>query len=247
MKTVIYTALSGNYDTLQQPLYIKDNYNYICYSNDIPKNEIGVWQVRKIPYQTKDKQRLSRYPKMHPHILLEEYDYSVYMDANVQITDESFYKLIEDKIAVGTKLAGVQHPFRDCVYDEGYVVFTYGLEKSMLMLVRQMRFLKKEGFPRHFGMYEANIIFRNHHDSAVQKQCELWWALVNKYSRRDQLSYPYTLWKFGLQFNYLLPENTSARTFPGVHLLAHMRESNIWGKKLKRIGKFLYKKMIGIH
>jgi len=145
MKIVIYTTLCGSYDTLQQPLNIKDNYNYICYSNDIQKNEIGVWQIRKIPYQTEDKPRLSRYPKMHPHILLEEYDYSVYMDANMQIINESFYKLIKDKIAVGTKLAGVRHSFRDCVYDEGYVVFTYRLEKNMLMLVRQMRFLKKKG------------------------------------------------------------------------------------------------------
>lgn len=243
-KIAIYTVLTGGYDQLQQPSVTDDRFDYICFSNDIPKENIGLWKIRKFDGHYPSKQIESRYPKMHPWVVLPEYDYSVYMDANISIVSKDFYEHIIKKIESGATLSGIKHPFRDCCYTEGYTVFTYNLER-FFTVVKAMRFLRKEGFPRHYGMYEANIILRKHSDARVQQQCELWWNMLNRFSKRDQLSYPYTLWKEDIPFDYLLPETENARNCPWLHMEQHVRKKNIWGKKLKRIGRFVYRKLVG--
>lgn len=54
-KNVIYTCLTGNYDGLKQPKYIYDGYDYICFSNEFSESHIGIWEIRKIPFETNDK------------------------------------------------------------------------------------------------------------------------------------------------------------------------------------------------
>lgn len=245
MKTAIYTVLTGGYDNLMQPTVIDERFDYICFSNDIPKEQIGVWKIRKFNGSFKSKQIESRYPKMHPWEVLPEYEYSVYMDANIRIEKKEFYDAVCQKIQAGVALSGIKHPYRECAYLEGYEVFTYGLEKSMKTIISEMRFIRKEGFPRRYGMFEANIILRKHSDERIKQQCKMWWQMVNTYSRRDQLSYPYTLWKAGIPFDYLLPNEENARNSPWLYMEKHVREKNIWGNRLKKIGRFLYRKAVG--
>ena len=187
-KVAIYTVLTGGYDTLEQPKVIDERFDYFCFSNDIEKDSIGVWKVRKFEGEFPSKQIESRYPKMHPYTVLPDYDYSVYMDANIRIETADFYNAVMQKIDAGVELSGVKHPFRNCSYVEGYVVFTYGLDKFST-IVKEMRFIRKEGLPRRYGMFEANIILRRHDSEKVRRQCELWWKMINTYSRRDQLSF----------------------------------------------------------
>lgn len=247
MKIAIYTALTGGYDDLMQPAVIDDRFDYFCFSNDIPKENIGIWKVRKFEGSFPNKQIESRYPKMHPWEILPEYDYSVYMDANIRIESQEFYESILSKVQNQVPLSGIKHPFRVCAYIEGYEVFTYGLEKSFATIVKEMRFIRKEGLPRRYGMYEANIILRNHSDERIKRQCTLWWEMINKYSRRDQLAYSYTLWKERLPFDYLIPEDQSARTCPWLYMKQHIRPKNIWGKNptVKKIARFIYRKCVG--
>ena len=153
-KVAIYTVLTGGYDTLEQPKVIDERFDYFCFSNDIEKETIGVWKVRKFEGEFPSKQIESRYPKMHPYTVLPDYEYSVYMDANIRIETADFYEAIMQKIAEGVELSGVKHPFRNCSYVEGYVVFTYGLDKFST-IVKEMRFIRKEGLPRRYGMFEA--------------------------------------------------------------------------------------------
>lgn len=243
-KIAIYTALTGNYDSLKDPVVIDPRCDYICFTNQIPSHE-SVWKYRGIPVNIKNLALLSRYPKMHPHTLLGEYEYSVYMDANIQIVNSDFYQRIFAKIEKEISLSGIKHPFRDCPYNEGYAVFTYGLD-SFFAIIRTLRFLKKENFPKHYGMFEANVILRKHSDKKIQKQCEDWWDLINHYSKRDQLTYSYTLWKNHIAFDHLIPENESARNYSGFSFTPHTRKMNIWGGKLKRIGKKLFSLLLTI-
>lgn len=246
MKIAIYTALTGGYDSLMQPTIIDNRFDYICFSNDIQKDCIGIWKIRKFEGTFPSKQIESRFPKMYPWKVLPEYEYSVYMDANIRIDSQEFYEAVLNKIKNQVSISGIKHPFRDCAYNEGFAVFTYSLEK-FLTIIREMRTFRKEGFPRHYGMYEANIILRKHSDEGIRHQCELWWQLINKYSKRDQLSYPYTLWKNGVPFDYLIAEGSSARDCPWLYMKQHIREKNIWGKNrvLKKIGRFFYRKAVG--
>ena len=202
-KFVIYTALTGSYDNIMQPRVVAPDFDYICFTNNDRIGQAGVWKIKKIPPVVNDLQRLSRFPKMHPHVLLSEYEYSVYVDANVCIISNEFYDVVRKKISDGIKLSGIKHPLRECVYDEFYYVWLWRKEKDISIMRKEYRYLRQHGFPRNYGMYEANIILRNHHDMQVVAQCEQWWLMVNAFSKRDQLSYSYTLWSQHIPFDYL--------------------------------------------
>lgn len=211
-RKVVYTALTRGYDVLEQHQYVNPLYDYVCFSNDFgDADKVGIWNIRKIEYHTDDLQLLSRYPKLQPHEVLPEYDYSLYVDANVNICTPYLFRRIDELLSEDVLLAGVKHQFRDCIYEEGYVLILGGVEKNAKLVREQLGNYKLEGLPRHFGMYEANVIFRQHNRPLVMSQSNDWWRLRCQYSKRDQLGLSYTLWKHGLPWHYLLPENEWAR------------------------------------
>ena len=51
--------------------------------------------------------------------------------------------------------------------------------------------------PKYYGLAEDNLIFRKHCDKTAKLMDE-WWYMVENYSKRDQLSFMYILWKNGI-------------------------------------------------
>ena len=56
---------------------------------------------------------------------------------------------------------------------------------------RQVDLIRRAGFPAKNGLFESNIMYREHHDDRVIAVMNDWWWWVENYSRRDQLSLPY--------------------------------------------------------
>ena len=154
---VVYTVQTGGYDIVQQPLVIDERFDYVLFSDSKENKSIGVWQVRSIPYENADLTRRSRYPKMHPNELLGEYMSSLYIDANIQITGQHIYDRVVEYYEQGIDWAGIQHPYRDCIYDEAYAIYGLDTEANILRWCHQLR---SENYPRHRGLFENNIIFR---------------------------------------------------------------------------------------
>ncbi len=207
---VIYTCLVGSYDTLLQPIVIDDSFDYICFSNDIPQHKIGVWNIRPIPFINNDPTRISRYPKILPHLVLSDYEFSLYVDANIQIATYKVYEQFNRLTESQTLIAQLYHHFRDCIYDEIKVCIG-GNKDDVKLLLKLYSFLKKEGYPRHNGLYENNVIFRRHNNYLVIKASELWWKMYNQFARRDQLSLCYVYWKIGIKCSYFFPKGINTR------------------------------------
>lgn len=187
LKKVIYTCIVGGYDELRQPEAVDVNYDFICFTNDFREPRIGVWQIRPIPFSCKDVTRLSRYVKILPHRVLEEYDVSVWMDAGIQITGDEFYRFLEDAVASRSLIAQVPHRHWDCVYEDMKAVLDQD-RVGFWPTYRQYRHLRREGHPVHYGLYENNLILRFHKDPMVEAISEEWWREYMKYSKRDQFS-----------------------------------------------------------
>jgi len=241
-KKAIYTCLVGNYDVIRQPLVIDESYDYICFSNDIKEKKVGVWQIRPIPFEHKDKARLSRYVKILPHRVLGDYEWSLWMDANIQITGKELYQILESKMAEGGKIYQVNHclPPCDCIYEE--IVFAYlsgrtGLCKAFL----QYRHLKRCGFPTHWGLFENNIIMRRHLDPQVKKISEEWWTEFMKYTKRDQFNLMYVYWNNHLMPGLLLPADCNTRnvTFMKWHFHQVLQKDTFIHRRQYRIRKCL--------
>ena len=88
---VVYTVMVGDYDKILQPLVVDDRFDYVLFTDQARNDKIGVWQVRTFDYQNDDKTRISRYLKTHPEKLLPEYDASLWIDGNIQITNSYIY------------------------------------------------------------------------------------------------------------------------------------------------------------
>ncbi len=220
MRKVIYTSIVGDYDTLPQPLVVDESFEYVCFSNDIEGGRAGIWQVRPIPYSNTDRTRLSRYVKLLPHEVLGDYEVSVWIDANIRVLGNEFYRIVNERIESGSLMAQVPHPLRDCVYEEisrCYQDVRIGFSDAL----RQWRHLEVVGFPRHFGMMENNLILRRHNDPVIRSVSEGWWKEYLAYSVRDQLSLMPVCWKMGFRPDLLLGEGNNARNVPYLELVRH--------------------------
>jgi len=238
-KKVIYTCLVGNYDTLNQPVVVDDTFDYLCFSNDINETKIGVWEIRNIPYETSDDIRLSRYVKLMPHEVLSEYDYSLWMDANLQITGCKFYKIVNEKMKTGDKVYQVDHCFPkcDCVYKEMEYAFSLG-RSGFIETTKQFDHVRKSGFPKHWGLYENNLILRKHNDPLVIKMSNEWWQEYIHFSKRDQFSLVYVYWKNSFKPNLLFLPGENTRNVPFVKWHYHsMIKQNIVNKVIFYIEK----------
>ncbi len=223
MKKVIYTIIVGHYDELLQPLEVDSSFDYICFSNEIKEENVGVWNVRRIPFDDADKTRVSRYPKLLPHQVLQEYDYSLYLDANIQITGRELYDVIDQKIEEGILIAQVPNIFRDCIYKD--IEIAYRKRKvDFRGAKRQLEHLKQEGFPMHYGLFENNVILRKHNDPIVVEISEAWWKEYSTYTHRDQFCLMYIYWKLNYKPSILFGEGKNARNVEYLKLEKHPRK-----------------------
>lgn len=206
----IYTAIVGGYDSIHQPLVIDERFDYFLFSNDIQEKQIGIWQIRHIPYSNKDKTRIARWVKTHPENLLADYQASVWMDAALVINSRTIYQRIIELFNSNIHISSMWHAYRDCAFDESVEVALLGLEHENTV-VNWMHFLIKEHYPEHQGLFETNVVYRIHANPQVLLLDSLWWNCIDQYSRRDQLSFNYSLWKLGIDSPFFFTPNENAR------------------------------------
>lgn len=222
---VIYTCLVGGYDNLQQPEVIYSDFDYICFvGQDVSDTSLGIWTVKTISVDVSDKTRLSRYPKINPHLFLSDYEYSIYIDANIIIkTDFLKIKTLE-LIRLHSVWAQIRHTFVSNIYDD--IIKSYMMNKEDLSTLRkQYRFLKEENYPQDFVLYENGLLFRKHNDPIVIEISEAWWNQYMKISKRDQQSLCFIFWKKNFKPDLLLPEGKDVRTHEAFTLNPHKQTS----------------------
>lgn len=219
-KIVIFTVLFGDYDNLKDPIYISDKCDYYVLTNQEITSK--VWKKKNISKFKQITEKMSnlemaRFYKTHPHLLFDEYDYSIFVDANIQIVAD----LIPMISTMGSNFISIhKQPGRDCIYDESAAIVS--LKKANKKEVKyQMNSYKKSGFPKHFGLFQTNIIVRNHNNTKCIKLMEYWWDEMTKFTKRDQLSFTYSLWMLGYTKDAvsILGDNTALN--PRVRVVNH--------------------------
>lgn len=238
-KFAIYTVMVGNYGSIYQPEVIDDRFDYIIFSNNISATEVGVWKVLQFPnVVNNDNKRLSRYPKTHPTTLLSDYSASLYIDANIQILDQWVYDRFVELYNSSVDIAGVQLVCtgRDCIYEHSYDMCVMCAEHDYNAIV-QMHALRKNGFPDHFGLNENNLIWRRHNDNVKVVDDEWWWWITH-YSYRDQFSYMYCFWKYGVERSFFLPVGEDTGNSIHFRRIQHNSIPSVASKKWVKVGFF---------
>ena len=197
-RIVVYTAIFGDYDELEPPLF--NDVDHICFT-DQRLLKVPGWQIRQVQElpagsSQDDHVRLSRRLKLLPQKCLPEYQIWIWQDANLQIKRHPT-DLVAEYLKC-TDLATFQHDRRGCIYQEA-IACVAGAKDSTDKIYRQVRRYEGERYPSGNGLiWSAMVIRRN--TPAVRAFNEVWWAELAKGSRRDQLSFNYVAWRTGLRY-----------------------------------------------
>lgn len=194
---VVYTCITGGYDSLIQHYFISDAWDYVCFSDDpalVEQGQEGIWEVRPLAGESATPSRANRWHKVNPHKLFPAYGQSLYIDGNINILSSYLFDLVRERNA---RLAMPRHFGRACAYDEIDELLRSPRfdDATKQTLRRQKLFLESVGFPRGFGLTENNVLYRRHRDASVAALMDNWWETIERFSHRDQASLCYVLWK----------------------------------------------------
>jgi hypothetical protein len=205
MKIVVYTAIIGGYDTLNEPLIKPDGVDFVCFTDRDIKSD--TWEIHKVIPLYKDNTRTARKYKVLPHRFVSEYDYSVWIDGNFVVIGD-FRQLIDDSVMKVYDHTSC-YDLRNCVYEEANAIFRLGQEPGKkfkdnpFTIKSQMERYISDGYPQNNGLLSSGVLFRKHNDSDVIKTMENWWTEIKYGSKRDQLSFNYVSWKNKFEFKYI--------------------------------------------
>lgn len=238
-KFVVYTALFGNYDDLIEPKEKFEGCDFICFT-DQKHLTSGIWEIRFIEDCDLPPNMMNRKYKILPHLFLSEYEWSLYIDANIAILSNPMD--LANKYLNKYKMALPKHFARSCIYDEARECIILG-KASYKEVKNQIDNYRKEGFPANYGLGENSILLRVHNDATIVKIMNDWWHELNIYTKRDQLSLAYVLWKNGKNFEYM---DESAREGKGYfeYILHNEFKSRSFFSKAKDKIKIIIKRLM---
>lgn len=201
-KGVVYTCVTGGYDVPLEPLLRDEWLQYTLYSDETSTCAgNSVWQTRSIAAELvgeKDGNRVNRYYKFHPFAYFPDHDYALYIDGNVQIiSDVTVLCRCAEQAKLG--IAMHHHAQRDCLYEEAQwcLINHRGNPEN---IQAQIDAYRQEGMPESFGLWEATIIATDLKNPLARQALTLWWEEYCRWgSGRDQIAFPYVLWKNGWQ------------------------------------------------
>ena len=198
-KIAVYTCVTDSYDDLKEHDFVSDKCDYFFISDQKPKKSelFEYLDIRDfLPANVTDPTRQNRYCKINAHKIFPQYRYSIYADANIVFTRdflEVINQLPKSRIAVGSKLPD------NCIFTHA-IRGINGKRDKMDLIFRQMQEYWTKGMPENFGCYWCNVLAREHNNPICRTLMDEWWEQIEMYSRRDQLSLPYVIWKNGFEY-----------------------------------------------
>ena len=187
-KIIVYTCILNDYDTLYSPLLETENTSYVVFSDN--KNitqKTNLWECNN------NYTLINRYIKMHPHELFPNFDFALYIDGCLRVISD-LTSLLEN-INDNTGLAMHLHSRRKDIYEEAKACLKLALgnKYAIKQLIDKYN---QEGFPHHYGLFEAGIIAIDLKNFRSKIIMDNWWSnFVASKTERDQLVFTYVLWK----------------------------------------------------
>lgn len=205
---VVYTCITGDYDGLQLHNYLNYDWDYVCFTDNkklLNYKNYGAWKIRPLKFSELDSTKNSRWHKTHPHLIFPDYEESIWIDGNFNFASNAIFENIAQNVdCLPTHIhhyltmAIPEHWRDDCIFKEIKNVRETKLEKPA-NIDKIENFLKENNMPEHYGLNETNCIYRKHNDNGIMKIMDEWWVMIRDFTKRDQLSLSYILFKNGLK------------------------------------------------
>jgi hypothetical protein len=199
-EVALYSALYGAYEYVK-PLAADLGCRAILYTDE-PDVEAPGWEVRVVtdhlgadeielaqqvdPKATAGMLR-HKYWKCHPAQAVPDADVTIWADASLLITADSYAKRCLEALGDDDWCA-VRHPSRDCIYTEA--AFSATLARyDWRALASQTKAYEELGHPRHWGLIATGANVRRHNLATLAVGRYWWWEILTR-SHQDQVSLP---------------------------------------------------------
>ena len=204
---VVYTSIFGGYDD-EVKQNLPSGWDWKCFSE---KNSLSIYE---------DNNRNAKRFKVLPHRYLKDYEYSIFVDGNMQVKgniDELIDKYLKDANVAFFSHNNNHLDARNSAYEEAQTIFDLG-EKNMkrtpergilnykdnpFVIQKQIEKYRLLRYPADNGLITGMVILRRHNEKDCIQAMEDWWTEIKYGSKRDQLSFNYVAWKNSLNFNYM--------------------------------------------
>lgn len=203
-KIAVYTCVIGDYDTIPRERPNIAGVDFFVFSDGDLTGRTDWTPVRfSMPDYSPTLQ--NRFVKMHPGLMLPEYQFFIYVDGNVQVVGDVSALVAQIANEPDFVVGMYEHPFRNCIYSEGAACIKHSRD-WFWRVVLQLRRYATANYPTCNGLYEAGVIVSRRSDKS-DAFFRAWWRAYLVGSARDQLSLPYTAWKLELQISNLGPSD----------------------------------------
>ena len=186
MKYAVITALSGRpQTTLYDP--INGGYDDVDYFAFVDKfYHLNKRKQMLLPDFSTDPtyahRRNAKMPKVLSWMMIPGYDYYIWHDSS-------------------SEFGLFKHPERDCAYEEAAVILNRGIDTDE-NIHKTVLFLQNQEWPINGGLFElSSFVYKN--TPAVRNATLTWWELIQRYSSRDQVTFPYCLKKHNVSYSIL--------------------------------------------
>ena len=200
-KICVYTAITGDYDNLHEIDEMEKGIDYYCFTNN--KNiKSNTWKVIYIEDKNLSNVLLARKTKIlgHPSIN-NNYDILLWMDGAI-VFKKKIKEFIKTFLGKDDLFVGFKHGERKCIKDECDACYRYNKE-TKANIKNILDYYKKEGYPDNNGLIESTVFIRRTNNKLVDETMNLWFDMVLNYSKRDQLSFNYAIYKTGLSVRWI--------------------------------------------
>lgn len=160
----------------------------------------GGWKIRnldeiELPGSLRNKRRRARYIKLHPHLLFPGAEFWFWVDGS-HTPRHPLAKYLQ--YLGDADLCAFQHASRNCLYQEAEAC-KWLKKGDAAAIARQVREYRKRGVPYNAGLVETPVLLMRNCDRA-REFLECWWDEIEKFSERDQISFPAAANECGLSY-----------------------------------------------
>lgn len=210
-KVAIYTATTEQTIFNEQPSILAAQCDYICFAED-PAIQSSIWQMRSFPNTGLDADRKITHVKLLPHLLLPEYDYTIWIENPTDSVLNSLHQWIEKELFKDTfNFYALKHTEAYSAYDMAMSAIKHQTDRIETITL-QMQSYQNQYYPSSCGISDTSVLFRKNHSPEVAQLMERWWEEITTFSFLDSLSFNYVLWKNNFNISYLVTEQQLVST-----------------------------------
>ena len=194
-RKLLYTVLTGGYDTLNEipPAPARSElWDFVCVT-DNPSLVSETWKIRLVEnHAGLDPVRLSRLYKIRSSLVDSGYDFSIYVDANIRIRGD-LDRFLSQALGPDCSLGLLYHPFHASLEQEVNLCVRTGRDDPELLEKQYSYYTDQQKFSDSFPHVNARLLIRRTGNPQIQALMETWFDQLVAWSRRDQVSFNYSL------------------------------------------------------